>query len=86
MCDYRIHQECEDGIEKSISRMTDGYHEACPVITTGDHERPIFLFHPHKNNDFLFLLTIQYGIFIFKKTHRSSRIRWCATNNILTSL
>ena len=53
----RIYHECEDGIEKSVPRITDWYDEACHLMTTGDREGPIFLSHPHKNNGFFFLLT-----------------------------
>ena len=34
----RIYHECEDGIEKSVSRLTDLHHEACRVMTNGDPE------------------------------------------------
>ena len=37
----RIHHECEDGIEKSV---TDWHHEACRVVTNGDHEGQIFFY------------------------------------------
>ena len=41
----RIHHECDGGIEKSDPR------------TNGDHGGRIFLFHPHTDNGFFFLLT-----------------------------
>ena len=47
----RIHHECEGGIEKSVPRITDWHHEACQVMTNGDHEGRIFLSHPPINND-----------------------------------
>ena len=40
----RIHHECDGGIEKSIPRITDWHHEACRVMTNGDHEGGFF--HP----------------------------------------
>ena len=46
----RIYHECEGGIEKSVPRITDWHHEACRVMTIGDHEGWIFLSHPHMNN------------------------------------
>ena len=58
----RIHHECEGGIEKSVPRIIDWHHEAF-----GDHEGWIFLSHPYTNNEFFFLHTIKYGIFIFEK-------------------
>ena len=48
----RIHHECEDGIEKCVPRITDWHREACRVMTNGDHEVRIFLFHPHTNIGF----------------------------------
>ena len=53
----KIHHECEGGIEKSVPRITVWHHEACRVMTNGDHEGRIFLSHPHTNNGFVFLLT-----------------------------
>ena len=50
-----IYHECEGGIEKSVPRITDWHHEACRVMTNGNHEGQIFLSHPH--NGFFFLLT-----------------------------
>ena len=37
-----IHHECEGRIEKSVPRITDWHHEACRVMTIGDHEGRIF--------------------------------------------
>ena len=58
----RIHHECEGEIAKSIPRITDWHHEACQVMTNGDHEGQIFLSHPHKINGVFFLLTTEYLI------------------------
>ena len=33
----RIHNECEGRIEKSVPRITIWHHEACRVMTNGDH-------------------------------------------------
>ena len=38
----RIHNSCEDGIEKCFPRITDWHHEACRVMTIGDRKRRIF--------------------------------------------
>ena len=65
----RIHHVCEGGLEKSIPRITDWHHEACRVMTNGDHEGWIFLSHPHTNNGFFFLLTTKYLILYWKKKH-----------------
>ena len=46
----RIYHECEDGIEKSVPRITDWHHESCRVMTIGDHEGQIFLSYPHTYN------------------------------------
>ena len=68
----RIHNECEGGIEKSVSRITDWHHEACEAMTIGDCEGQIFLSHPHKNNVFFFLLITKYLIYIGKKHENAS--------------
>ena len=34
----KIHHECEDGIEKSVPRITNLHHEACRVMTNGIRE------------------------------------------------
>ena len=34
----RIYHECEDGIEKSVPRITDWHHEACRVMTNDDKD------------------------------------------------
>ena len=62
--EYKIHHECEVGIEKSLQRITDWHHEACLVMTKTD----FFLSHPHTNNGFFFLLTTKYLILYWKKT------------------
>ena len=62
----RIHNEYEDGIEKSVQRVADWHHEACRVMTNGDRERRIFLSHPHTNSGFFFLLTTNYSILLWK--------------------
>ena len=66
----RIHHECEGGIEKSVPRITDWHHEACRLMTNGDHEGRIFLSHPHTNNGFFFLLTTKYLILYWKNMKR----------------
>ena len=57
----RIYDECEDGIEKSIPTITIWHHEACRVMTNGDHEGWIFL-SPNMIKRFFFLLTIYVGL------------------------
>ena len=52
----RIHQECEDEIEKPVPRrITIRHHQACPVMTNGDPEGQIFLPDPHTNSGYFFL-------------------------------
>ena len=53
----RIYHECEGRIEKSALRIADWHHEACRVMTNGDHEGWIFLSYPHTHDRFFFLLT-----------------------------
>ena len=52
--------------KKSIQRITIWHHEACWVMTNGDHEWHIF-YHPYTDNEFFFLLTTKYLIYIGKK-------------------
>ena len=40
-----IYHECEGWIEKSVPRISDWHHEACRVMTSGDHEGRIFFYH-----------------------------------------
>ena len=54
-------------IENPVLRNTIWHHEACRVMPNGDPEGQIFLSHPHKNNGFLFLYTIEFHIFIQNK-------------------
>ena len=68
----RIHHECEDGIGKSVPRITVWHHKVYRVMTNGDPDQRIFLSYPHMTNGFYFLLTIKYCIFMFKKVPRSS--------------
>ena len=53
----RIYHECEGRIEKSVTRMTNG-----------DPKGQFFLFYPHTNNGFFFLLTTDfiYSFIYFK--------------------
>ena len=62
----RIHHECEDGIEKSIPRITDRHNEACRVVTNGNHKGRFFLSHPHTNDGLFFLLTKNTSFYIGK--------------------
>ena len=62
----RTHHECEGGIEKYILRIVDWHHEACRVMTKGDHEGRIFLTHPHTNNVLFYLVTAKYLILYWK--------------------
>ena len=78
MCENkRIHDECEGGIEISIPWITDWHHEACGVMTNGDHKGRIFLSHPHTNNRFFFIT--HFILVNMKKTSRKSRICGDAT-------
>ena len=66
MC-KKLH-ECEDGIEKSVPRITVWKHKSCRVMKNGGLEGFIFLFYPHTNNEFFFMLTIAlYFKISFKK-------------------
>ena len=56
-CNIRIYHECEGRIEKSIRRIAVWHHQACGVMTNGDPEGWIFLYNPHTNYGFFFLLT-----------------------------
>ena len=47
----RIYHECEGRIEKSVPRITVWHHQACRVMTNGDHEGRIFLSYPHRIMD-----------------------------------
>ena len=38
----RIYHEYEGGIDKTVLRITDWHHGACPLITNGDHEDRFF--------------------------------------------
>ena len=40
------------------------HHKACRVMTNGDPEGQIFLFYPHTNNGFFFLLATGF-IYLF---------------------
>ena len=62
-----FHHECEGGAEKSVWRITVWHHEACRVMTNGEHEGLIFLSHSHMNNGFFFLLTIKFRILCLNK-------------------
>ena len=73
-----IHHECAGKIEKSVPRTTDWQHEACQMMTNGDHEGWIFISHSHTNNRFFFFLTIKYRILCLRKAPRSSWICWDA--------
>ena len=55
MQDYKNPSYCEDGIEKTVTSITDLHLEACRVMPNGYREGPIFLSHPHISNGFLFL-------------------------------
>ena len=70
----RIYHECEGGIGKSVPRITDWHYEASRVMTISDREGRIFLFHPHTNNGFVFLLTTLYLIYIEKRGKNFQKI------------
>ena len=44
----RIHHECEGGIEKFVSRITDRHFEICQVMTNGDRQGQTFTPSSHK--------------------------------------
>ena len=66
----RIHHECEDGIEKSVPRITNWHHKACRVMTNGFLLGQIFLSHPHTNNGFFFLAHHSLPHFILEKDEK----------------
>ena len=59
----RIYNECEGRIEKSV--LAFWHHEACRVMTNSDPKGRIFLFYPHTNNGFFFLLTTVLFIYLY---------------------
>ena len=74
--------EFEVGIEKSVLRITDWHHEACPVMTNGVCEGQIFLYHSQTNKGLFFLLTTKNLILYWKNMKTASTkswIRWDAT-------
>ena len=55
-------------IEKSVSRISVWYHEACRVVTNSAPKGRFFLSYPHINNGFVFLPnTVFTYIFIYLK-------------------
>ena len=56
----RIHHECEGWIEKSVPRIAIWHHKTCRVMKNDDHQGWIFVSHPHTNNRFFFVLTIDF--------------------------
>ena len=70
----RIHHECEGGIGKSITRITNWHHDAWGVMPNCDGEEWNFLSHPQTNNGLFFLLTTKYRILYWKKMKKASRI------------
>ena len=79
----RIYHKCEGGIEKFVLRIIDWHHEACRVMTNGDHEEQIFLSHPHTNNGFIFLLTTVF-IYLFIYLFIYSKISFQMSLNMPT--
>ena len=63
----RIYHECDGRIEKSVLRIAIWHHEACRVMTNGDHQGLIFLSCPHTNNGFFFLPTTVFIYLFFLK-------------------
>ena len=64
----RIHHYCEGGVEKSVPRITDWHHQACPVMTSYDQEGRIFLSHHHTNNGFFFFSSPLSNSLYIRKT------------------
>ena len=66
------------------------HHEICLVITKGDPESQSVLPAPHTNNEYIFLHTIQFRIFILIKSspkiseYAGMRIIWYQRGNIAT--
>ena len=52
----RMHQECEGGIEKPVSRISNWHHEACKAMTNRDHKGEIDFSHMGKTAEILIWL------------------------------
>ena len=75
----RIYHECEDGIEKSVQKITHWHHEICLVMINGDREGRIFLSQSHTKRGLFFLLTTWYLIWYLKnmkKVRKETKIRY----------
>ena len=69
----RIYHECDGVIEKSIPRITDWHHEACLVMTNGDHEG-IFFYPIHTPLKLSFMdKTTEILIWCARKFHFTDR-------------
>ena len=66
----RIHHEYEGGIRKSVPRIIVWHYEACRVMTKGNQGGQIFRSHPHTNNEFFFLLTINTTFYVIKGSQK----------------
>ena len=76
-----MHHECEDGIEKSVPRITDWHHEACLVMTIGDPRDRFFYPISTWILDSFFCASLNTPFYIgktWKKTSRKSWIQWNA--------
>ena len=73
-----MNHECEDGIEKSVPRITVWHHEACRVMTNGVHEGqnlyPIFI----RIMDYFSCSLLNIAFSCWKKAPRSPWKRWDA--------
>ena len=56
----RIYHESEGRIEKIVPRIAVWHYEACREFTNVAPNVRIFLSYPHRNNGFVFLLTIVF--------------------------
>ena len=60
----RINHECEARIDKSVPRIAVWHHEACRVMTNGDHEGQIF--YPTLTQIIHLLTTVFIHLFILE--------------------
>ena len=62
----RIYHECEGGIENSIPGITVWHHEACRVMTHGDHEWRMFYPSLTRIMDYFPCLPLNTAFYVLK--------------------
>ena len=71
----RIYHECDGGIGKSFPRITDWLHEVCRVMTNGNTEGWILLYHLHTTNDSFSCSSSKQHVHVYINASRSFQIR-----------